>query len=173
MFNFFVRALALALGVFLLFINIKTYISNNNLSYEYDNLTSITAVSIFSNGEQFSGFETTQHVGGNNRGQIFSGSGLPPPSAEWILEELPEIQYANDFQIITPKGRLASNMSINYTFSIYNENAESIFDRENLENLSFPSEKGAYALIVWVSESRGNERNSSWSAYSYAFKIKK
>lgn len=123
-------------------------------------------ISIISNGEEHEPFSNFLHatVRSENGGYI-SATGLPPALVDRLFENLTEIQYANDFQIII-EGIYATSETI-LRYMLYNDKFECIFNDEKIENFTFPNDAGIYILkieAIW-------EHDLEYSKTEHCFKI--
>jgi len=125
-------------------------------------------VTIISNGKEYELYKQLTHAVEHTPSGTISISIAFTPIKE-LLDILPEIQYADDFQII-----FSGNDTARYT--LYNKKAEHLFsDNENnyypylnAEKLSFPDKPGVYILEI----SKHYKYMNGESFYHYLSKIK-
>ena len=129
-------------------------------------LLSYTNITVISNGIENEPYTIGLHSGG----LLFSASGDFPNIPE-LFEALPEIEYADDFEIKIEiwQGTWGAGYSIN-RFTLYSEEFEQVFVADKVEELPFPDVTGLYLLEIEIVFNNSISRN--WSAVAYVFKIR-
>jgi len=110
----------------------------------------VGTVSVLSGGIEHEPYIQFEHAGATTSQGQMSGSPLPPPSIEELLEMMPKIQYSDDFQVVID-GVYSSK--ITYSLSEIEEFKQSFsegFIPVEVEELHFPEAEGTYILVVRV-----------------------
>jgi hypothetical protein len=143
-----------------------TATTDEPLSAEQPQSYEIGQVSVISGGAEYEPYEHMSSAGVIVDGQMVDGVGTYL-SLEEVSASLPEIPYADGFQVIV-EGKDAEST----TYSLYSDGFESLYSYQN--DLSIPTEEGIYLLGVAVTWSNGetDPQHKEYRLNEYFFKVR-
>jgi hypothetical protein len=138
----------------------EPFSSEQSLTYE------IGQVSVISGNAEFEPYEHMSSAGVIVDGQMVDGVGMYL-SLEEVSKSLPEIEYADDFQVIVEGEDTEST-----AYSLYNDKFENLYLYQ--KDLSIPTDAGTYSLLVAVTWSNGSAdpQYKEYTLNEYLFKVK-